>query len=186
MRGKWPLVILLLLTACGYIGVDDPGAYWDKGVTDPMLVGHWRQERADGIREEHPTEFTIAVEGGEYVISGAKTNDPPILGRTLKAGNYTFFMLDPRLGSEGRTSVLYRYTLRPNVLQLYELDPRDLGDWLLQHCPAQTNLRLGSIPAGTIKTLDDAVVTILFEIPDEERYWSRTDGELQRYRRVQH
>lgn len=77
--------------------------------------------------------------------------------------------------------MLYRYTLRHDVLQIYNLNQQSVRDWLEQHHPGKTGFHPN--PIG-FDVLDDAVVNILAHVPDDARYWTPADDGRQRYRKL--
>ena len=91
--------IALLFLGKGCIPVEDLGEYWEKGIVDPNIEGHWKQL---GIEFRSEDNYMSFIKAGEYYLQKQKTADfipdyVPEVGirtKTLLLGRHKFLMLD--------------------------------------------------------------------------------------------
>jgi len=100
---KTLLPILLCLAALfaikGCIPVEDFGGYWEKGIVDPALEGHWKQLEEEFRSEQYYLSFVKS--GDHYVcefgVAFFMPQDMPQVGiraKTLTTGKHRFLMYD--------------------------------------------------------------------------------------------
>ena len=182
------LLAVLIQAAC--IGVEDFGAYWNRGVIDPALEGTWKKiglpgENRDGIPGPDQWRFTKA--GSTYTVYAINPLDPTLApdineqrrkdseqgetARSLKIGQSVFLMTTaPPGGGKGR---LERYRVQGDTLEQYQVLNGRAVDFLKTRHPEAKNIR-GNTSEGTyvvVETFDDEVFQILSEISDDPGYW---------------
>jgi hypothetical protein len=184
MKKLLPLFFLAaLLVSC--IPVDDLDGYWDKGVIDKLLIAKWLPDRE--FKAHSDSEPLVITSNGDiYTIDSPnererhRENYKPIYARTLRAGNYLFFMVGPKQGD------LLRYVIRDNALEIYTLQAHAMRLLLSQDYPQVKNIQIDecaicrtrskqdeSYDDVKIKLLDDEVFGILSKIPDTPDYWTK-------------
>jgi len=90
---------ILLFSAIGCIPIDDLAGYWDKGVIDPGLEGHWKQL---GMQFRSEDSYISFVKSGDYYLQESNTalfipDGVPKVGirtRTLLLGKHKFLIYD--------------------------------------------------------------------------------------------
>ncbi len=190
MKRLFPLLVLLLLAACG-IQVDDLGDNWNKGEIDPALLGRWLDETAEG-KEKETAIGSIINRGGMYDLLGTKllrTKKKIVhsnIGKTLRVGNYRFLMTGPNVTYtlfgpvEGK---LIRYDIKDDRFYAYNMNPEALRQWLTEKYPQQKNIIISKNCPNPewgeehgcilikITKLGETELKILSEIPDTGIYW---------------
>lgn len=137
-------VFCLFDTGC--IPVDDLGIYWDKGIIDSELEGHWK---LSGVKHRSQDQYLSFNKKGDFLeltqIDADEIPPPPGIPknnkaqvRTLKMGPCRYMMIRQRIQNPQPASMpatsrpfnnnnpllncLQRYAVKNNVLMLFELD----------------------------------------------------------------
>ncbi len=181
------VLAILCLSAC--IPVEDFGAYWDKGFTDPALQGKWEEVSSD---PEKKSQIQVTEKDGSDQIDSLdkenreKKDNAIDTFRSLKVGPYTFFMAieqqKPSVDSGDKKTVhtyspvkgLVRYEVKGGILRQYSLNDERAISFLKEKYPNAKNIvakKFISSDSVEIKTLDDEVFNILSEIPDTKEFW---------------
>ena len=90
---------LLMFWGAGCIPVDDLGGYWDKGIIDSKLEGHWKQL---GVQFRTEDNYVSFVKSGEHYLQESNTalfipEGIPKVGirtKTLLLGKHKFLIYD--------------------------------------------------------------------------------------------
>lgn len=171
---------LLFLTAC--IPVDDFGDYWGKGTVDKRMTGRWLK-----VSSKERVRVKITYRKGTMVIDSLdpqerrKKGYAPLFARQLKAGRYTYLMASTRQDDGRESSDLVRYHLKDHMLVEYSLSDREMIAFLKRKYPKAKNIGMpackGECLTGSvrIRVLDDEVFKILSDIPDTDKFWTRSD-----------
>lgn len=93
------VLAVLMFWGAGCIPVDDLAGYWDKGIIDPNLEGHWKQLGTQFSSEDNYVSF---VKSGEHYLQESNTalfipEGVPKVGirtRTLLLGKHKFLIYD--------------------------------------------------------------------------------------------
>lgn len=91
------LSVALLFSSKGCIPVEDLGGYWEKGIIDPNIEGHWKQL---GVEFRFEDKYISFIKAGEYYLQKQKTaafipDYVPEVGirtKTLVLGRHKFLM----------------------------------------------------------------------------------------------
>ena len=161
-------VAALLLSSC--ILVDDLGGYWEKGVTDPALVGVWAPADNPSSSADKRIEITLGVDelqaNSLNEKERAQKEYKPIFFKILKVPPYTFFMM--RDDKDGKKGVLVRYKAGDDVLHLYVMRSAEAAKYLTTRFPEEMK---GVTITPTIHVLNERALKLLVAIPDEPAYW---------------
>lgn len=183
MKKLFSLIGILLLGACGsIIEVDDLGVNWNRGEIDHAFIGQWLDETG-----KSPEVDLITEQGRMYRIVSLdeKQRHEPDLGKTLRVGNYRFYMVGPR-----STYILFgpvkggllRYSIINDKMYIYVLSPTAMRDLLDEKYPQERNIVVRHTCTDAAKNnwcydyieiskLDKAALTILSEIPNSDTFW---------------
>ena len=136
---------VVLSHAWGNIPIEDPGQYWDKGIIDPEIEGHWQRD----MGMSHKRLLSFVREGGHYIEEGrfsglSRMSDAPSGDRvkTLVLGKHKFLIYDGagflnRIYSSGSSRAsgfdkvkgrLVKYELKGESLIRYNLHGKVLSD----------------------------------------------------------
>jgi hypothetical protein len=128
---------VLIFWSAGCIPVDDLGGYWDKGVIDPALEGHWKQL---GMKFRSEDNYVSFVKSGEHYLQESNTalfipEGVPKVGirtRTLLLGKHKFLIYDvaqyyrdlskASLEAAAKMALESEETIDPNELQKHAPD----------------------------------------------------------------
>jgi hypothetical protein len=188
------LCLVLLLTSCLTVDVDDFGPYWDKGYVDVALLGKWGEIDPN---DKNVIHAEILAENGMYLFSDFdKSNESDDskqdVGRTLKTGSYTYIMYgDKKALINGRLKkgFLWRYKIAENKIVLYGLNTDQMVKFLKKKFPDEKNLEKKPCNVKEekclfdglhVKKLDEEILRILADIPDTKEFWTY-EGEIPRH-----
>jgi hypothetical protein len=155
-RPKAYLSLFALGIACivsGCIVVDDFGGYWNKGFID-NCVNEIQHNRS---KEEH-----------------ADSKIPPkrALMRSLRIGKHTFLMV--RENPDDRGGNMIRYKIESGKYISFRLNESKREEFLQAYPDSKVVL---TTETATIPVLDDASVSMLEKIADDDSYWMESSRE---------
>ncbi|MBW8041752.1 MAG: carboxypeptidase regulatory-like domain-containing protein [Planctomycetes bacterium] len=161
----------VLFAVKGCIPVEDFGEYWEKGIIDPALEGHWKQLDVEFRSEQNYLSFVKS--GDHYVceVSAAffMPQDMPQVGiraKTLTAGKYKFLMFDlqqyyedmktamskaaSEMGEDVDELTLQQMLQMPKttvkgVLQRYSLEEGTLSIYMLDEAVLAEQIKSGNV-----------------------------------------
>jgi|KBSMisStaDraftv2_1062788.scaffolds.fasta_scaffold79090_2 hypothetical protein len=192
------LAAVVIQTAC--LGVDNFGAYWDKGFVDPALEGSWKKVGLIGqpINDTPgPDMWRFTKDGTSYGLQGINPIDPSsspdeiaqaqadndarIPARSLRVGEYLLLMQFE--SGANRQGWMERYEVEGDTLREYWSENSTAVDYVLDRRPMPRNItkNTGEGRFVVIHTFDDEVFQVLGELGDKARYW-RLNCE---YRKIQ-
>ena len=191
--------IIACLSMIGCIPVGDFGAYWDKGVLDPDLEGHWKQK---GVAFRSQDQYSSFEKVDTYYRHKSISVDRPRRGkgfpeieqqaRTLMAGKYRFLMvryLQHALSEkEGQAADkmppkwvcgLVRYAIENGELQVYALKDNALARAIREkringEIPGKPEPDTLDLSVPSITLLDEKTVQTLAVLANKADNWKAT------------
>ncbi len=163
------LISALLLASC--IMVEDFGAYWNKGVIDPTLAGHWEVVPDPGYPDDM-VRYTFVKKGNEYEVHEQEDKKKGVIHhvKSLDVGPYRFFMTK---SSDGLS--LLRYEANETTLTVYYPKAEPMWKFIKERFPPSPNLIMENDeilgPMTKVKTLNDDIVKIFASVPKNDDYW---------------
>jgi hypothetical protein len=182
------LAAVVIQTAC--LGVDNFGAYWDKGFVDPALEGSWKKAGRIGqpINDTPgPDMWRFTKNGTSYslqainpidpssspdeIAQAQADNDTRIPSRSLRVGE-SLLLMQFESGPNGQ-GWMERYEVEGDTLREYWIENSTAVDYVLDRRPTPRNITKNTGEGGyvVIHTFDDEVFQVLGELGDKARYW---------------
>ncbi|HTK84116.1 MAG TPA: hypothetical protein VL625_03430 [Patescibacteria group bacterium] len=176
-------LIALALSSC--LPIQDFGSYWDKGYIDESVIGNWDiSDSAAKIKKEAKTEIVHVTSKGntfsvEFIENGkTQAEQDQLIGRTLNAGVYKYFLYGSRSEIKNAKGMLFRYVVKDNYFMIYDLKPDSLFKLLHDKYSSVTNIKKADCTSRIIcepieiTKLDEGVFKILSQIPDTLEFWT--------------
>ena len=202
------LLVCALATSC--IPIENLGEYWDKGVVDHRLEGHWRKAGVEHRSQDQYVSFKLdgksyrcITHAAEEVPSPDGMPDLPMAkteARTLRVGKHRFLMVRTELpelppvptsqsapntkpadrGTHRVMSGLVRYEFVGEQLVSYTLDEQVLSEAI------STKRLEGQLPGkddyvpSWVNKLDQKTLDLIVKWADDPQKWKETG----RYNRI--
>ncbi len=200
-------VICCVVTSC--IPIDDLGVYWDKGVVDRRLEGHWKKA---GVQHRSQDQYvSFKLDGKSYLCTMHEVEErpepqgmphipkPTTEARTLQGGKHRFLMLRtempemPSFPTSGPAETRPATRAKPQMMSgllRYEFDGEQLVSYTLQEQVLAAAIKGktidGQIPGEndysppSIRKLDQKTLDEINRWADNPKNWK----EIGRYNRI--